>query len=77
ASSTLKEAGFSVMEESAVILQLKDEPGQLAKISRMLANAKVNINAVRVLDKEGGETTVAVETSNPTRTRDILREYVR
>ncbi|GAG46827.1 unnamed protein product, partial [marine sediment metagenome] len=39
ASSVLKEAGFSVMEESTVILQLKDEPGQLAKISRMLANA--------------------------------------
>jgi hypothetical protein len=77
AFSTLKEAGFNVMEESAVILQLKDEPGQLAKISRMLANAKVNINAVHILDKEGGDKPVSVETSDPKKTRYILHEYVR
>jgi hypothetical protein len=77
AFSILKEAGFNVMEESTVILQLKNEPGQLARISRVLANAHININSVRVLDKEEEGATIAIETSDPVRTRDVLREYVR
>lgn len=77
AFSTLKEAGFNVVGGSSIILQLKNEPGQLAKISRMLANARVNINAVHVLDKEEGETTVSVETSDTKKAKYILREYVR
>ncbi len=44
AKAALKAAGFRATEEPAVVLSLADKPGQLAKVARKLASARVNIS---------------------------------
>ncbi len=44
AKAALKAAGFRVTEEPAVVLNLADKPGQLAKVASKLARARVNIS---------------------------------
>jgi len=44
AKAALRTAGFRVTEEPAVVLSLPDKPGQLAKVARKLARARVNIS---------------------------------
>lgn len=44
AKAALKAAGFRATEEPAVVLNLPDKPGQLAKVTRKLAKARINIS---------------------------------
>ncbi len=44
AKAALKAAGFRVTEEPAVVLNLADKPGQLAKVAGKLARARINIS---------------------------------
>jgi len=44
AKAALKAAGFRTTEEPAVVLNLRDKPGQLAKVTRKLARARINIS---------------------------------
>lgn len=46
AEKALKDAGFQYRTGEAITLNLSNEPGQLADVSRKLAKAKVNIDAL-------------------------------
>ena len=48
ARKTLEENGIEVLEDKEVLVQKlnQDQPGQLGKISRMMANAGVNIEVI-------------------------------
>ncbi len=43
AKAALRAAGFRVTDEPTVVLSLPDKPGQLAKVARKLAKARINI----------------------------------
>lgn len=43
ARAALRKAGFRVTQEPAVVLQLTDKPGQLARAAAKLARARVNV----------------------------------
>ncbi len=72
ARQVLSEAAFQVVEQNLLVLRLQDQPGELARVTRKLAEEKVNIRNVRVLAKEGGETLLGVEVSNHELAKQLL-----
>jgi hypothetical protein len=70
--SALKDNGLSFKELEITETHLRDEPGTLAKATRRLAEAGVNIEAIFPMGMSGREIVVAFVTNNPTKARDAL-----
>ena len=64
ARKALKLAGFDFDEYEIIGIRLLDKPGELAKLSRALANMGVDIQSVFVLNKDKGYTELALKVSD-------------
>lgn len=69
----LTDAGMNFKEFEIVPARLRDQPGELAKISRALANLGVDIQSVFLLGKDHGTTEIAFKVSDLKKAREILR----
>ncbi|MBI4360165.1 ACT domain-containing protein [Candidatus Micrarchaeota archaeon] len=72
----LADAGFRVVDRDKLLLRLKDQPGELAKVSRTLANGNINIKNVYILDAERKQKILAVDTSDNAKARKLLKTYL-
>jgi hypothetical protein len=70
--SALKESGFTYTEMEGTDTALRNEPGTLAKATRRLADAGINIEALLPIGMEGNEVHVAFVTSDPIKARQTL-----
>ena len=75
AQKILAKAGFKVVESNHLLLRISNRPGELAKVSRLLANAGINITNVFVLDERNGKKIVAFNTSNNAKAKKLLKDY--
>ncbi len=69
----LEDAGFKVADAEAVMLKLPDRPGQLARISRKLADNGVAIENVMLVSRENNETLLAIKTSDYAKAGRLLK----
>ena len=51
---------FIYKETEFLVITLKDEPGQLLRVTRMLKNADINIESLHILNKKNGVTEIAL-----------------
>ena len=70
--TALKGSGFTFTEMEATDTALRHEPGSLAKATRRLADAGINIEALLPIGMEGNEVHVAFVTSDAAKARQIL-----
>ena len=70
----LQEAGFGAITEDALVLQLFNEPGALAKVARRLGEASINIRSLRIAKHLGSETLVTLVTDREEEARELLRD---
>ncbi len=55
AEKALGDAGFQVQSGEALVIQMKNEPGELLTVTKKLAEAKVNIDALFGTTNKTGE----------------------
>ena len=72
AASVLENAGFKVSGLNAIIVKLPDEPGQLNKITSMLAKEQVNIENVHIVSRDNKTTIVSLVVDKPKKAMKIL-----
>jgi hypothetical protein len=60
-------------ERNLLVAKLVDRPGELARISRVLANEGINIDAAYMLDKEGKNVHVALAVSDEQKAKNVLK----
>ncbi len=70
--AALERGRFPFVETEILHISLLDRPGELAKIARMLAKTKVNIDSIFILGKENGETSVGMKVSDLNAAKRIL-----
>ena len=70
ALQVLRDAGYDAITEDAVVINVKDEPGALAKVTRRLHDAGVNMRSMRLLHRQAGEAMVAISMD---RSEDAMR----
>ncbi len=56
----LRDAGYDAITEDAVVINVKDQPGALAKVTRRLNEAGVDMRSMRILHRQAGEAMVAI-----------------
>ena len=69
----LKRADMEFSERNLLVAKLVDRPGELARISRVLANEGINIDAAYMLDKEGKNVHVALAVSDEQKAKKVLK----
>ena len=72
----LADSGFKVFTAEHLLVRIKDQPGALADLSRRLANAQVDIRSIHFINKEDDECIVAVETMDPFRAGQVLKDLL-
>ena len=76
ASEVLQNAGFNVSEMNAIIVKLPDEPGQLNKITSMLAKEEVNIQNVHIVSRDNKTTIISLVVDKPKKAVKILEPFL-
>jgi hypothetical protein len=70
----LEEENFHVVSDESVVLRMADKPGALATIAKRLADHRIDIRSLTVVQRHDGSTVVAVASSDNGAARDLLRE---
>lgn len=60
----LNQAGFKAVGDDALVVRLPDAPGALARVADRLKGAGINIRSMHILNREDGQTMVALTTDN-------------
>ena len=64
ARKVLEKAGFKLTVSDVLVVTIADRAGELAKITRKLANAGVDIECIYVLGREGDKLQFAIKPSS-------------
>lgn len=72
AMESLKDADFDIITYEGIVLELRDQPGELAKVAAKLRDANINIKSLNVIDTSNGYTRVAIATDKPQKTETLL-----
>jgi len=72
----LSEGGFNALSEEVMVIRIKDEPGAIARVSARFREPQININALRIMRRDGGWATVILSTNDNVRARELLKDCV-
>ena len=72
----LAQTPFHALSEDAVVVQLDDHPGELARITRRLKEANINLRGIRIIRREGGKSIVAIGTERTRQTMELLKDVL-
>lgn len=72
ARRVLKANGFDHVERDVLVISMSDKPGELAKVTRKLAKAGVNIESMFILGPKVSEVQVAVGVDQRDKAQDML-----
>jgi len=70
---SLSQSAVQFSERNLLVAKLEDKPGELARISRVLAKEGINIDAAYMLDKNSNHVHVALAVSDEDKARNILK----
>jgi len=70
----LSRAGYRAVADDALVVRLPDEPGALARLSMRLRDAGVNIQSMHILNRHGGQATIALSADNIDLARSLVDE---
>ena len=76
ARKVLSEKGYNTLTSDLVLLRIEDKPGGFAEVVSRLASAKVNINRLSIIARDGGHIGLAIGVSDPKKARKILSEFI-
>ncbi len=76
AKSVLENAGYKVTETNIIVVKLEDQPGELGKITSMMAQEKINIENIHMLSKDSKSTILAITVDKPKRAFKLLEPYL-
>ena len=76
ARDALKQSGYNVTEDDTVIVKLEDKPGELSRITRMLADDKIHIRSVLLLSSDGKNTIISFAVDKPKNAEKLLAQYI-
>ncbi len=70
----LSDGGWHALSEEVLLLRMKDEPGAIARVAARFREPQINVNALRILRRDGGWATVALSTSDNARAKELLSD---
>jgi hypothetical protein len=74
ARSILKANGIENQERDVLVISLSDKPGELARMTRKLAKAGINIESLFILGSKTPEVQMAVGVDQREKAQDLLQK---
>ncbi|NUN11552.1 ACT domain-containing protein [Candidatus Micrarchaeota archaeon] len=68
--------GYKVIDGENIVIVMRDKPGELARVGRILGEEKINITDLYLLDKIGNKKYFALSTSDNARAKQLLAEFL-
>ena len=68
----LTDRGYHAVTDDVLLARIEDRPGALARLSRLLADGKVNIRSLHHVRREEGQALVAISTDDNERARELI-----
>jgi len=76
ALQALAQTSLHAISEDAIVIQLDDKPGELARITSRLQEARIDIRSIRIIRREAGIGIIAVSTQRNAEARKVLEDVV-
>jgi hypothetical protein len=70
----LADSVYHAVSEEVLVIRIQDEPGALAKVAARFRQPQININAMRIVRRDGGWATVILTTNDNGRARTLLAD---
>ena len=68
----LLEAGLRAVTSDAIVFQLPDRPGALARVADLFRQHRVNVRTIHIVHRQAGQAVVAVSTDDDDAARSLL-----
>jgi hypothetical protein len=76
AAKLLSASGYKVLESEIIVIKVKDEPGKLSEVSKLLKDSGVNIENLYLLTRGEGVSIDAISVDKPKKAKKILAKYL-
>jgi hypothetical protein len=76
AARMLSASGYNVLEEEIIVIRVKDQPGELSRVSSILKKGGVKIENLYVLSRYGGDSLDAIKVDKPKKAKALLAGYL-
>jgi hypothetical protein len=76
AAQMLASNGYKVLASEILVVRVKDEPGQLSNVSKILKEAGVNIESLYLLCRGKGYSLDAIKVDKPKKSMKLLEPYL-
>jgi len=70
----LADAGYDAISEDLIAIQIKDEPGALARVAARFREPQINIHSMRFVRRDSGWATVILSTNKNEEARQLLAD---
>ena len=72
----LAQTPFHAISEEAIVLQLEDKPGELARISRRFKDANISMRSVRIIRRATGISIVAISAERTKEAMELVKDVM-
>jgi len=76
ARSALEASNYKVNADNTIVIKLNDQPGELSKVTRMLADEGVNIENVLMLSRDSKNTILSMSVDKLAKAQKLLKQYM-
>jgi len=76
AAKLLGANGYRILESEILVVRVKDEPGELSGISRILKEAGINIENLYLVTRGNGFAIDAIRVDKPKKAKKVLAHYL-
>jgi len=76
ARSALEASNYKVNADNTIVIKLDDRPGELSKVTRMLADEGVNIENVLMLSRDSKNTILSMSVDKLSKAQKLLKQYM-
>ena len=76
AKEVLERNNYKVSEENAIVIKLTDQPGELSRVTALLAKEKIDLKNVHILSRDGKNTVLSIIVDRPRKAEDILKDVI-
>ena len=66
-------SGVSYELKDVIVVRLQDKPGELAKLTKRLARAAINVDSIYILGRDGANTVIAFTVDNVQKAESALK----
>ncbi len=77
ATSLLTSSGYQVLKADVLVVKIKNEPAQMAQFTSRLAKEKINTVSMRLITKENGYDTYALQVDHAAKAKRVLAPYMK